>query len=87
MKEINLTITVTSKSQFKPTLEALNRLTYVKNITPNPKKNTIGCFLIANKYRSILPHDLEKEGITEILIRQKGLAKKKIFAFFEKREK
>ena len=87
MKEIILTITVTDKNQFEPTLEALNRLSYIKKITPDPKNNTIICFLIENKYKSMLPSDLAKEGITEILIRQKGFAKKRIFAFFEKRGK
>lgn len=86
MKEIYLTITVTSQNQFKPTLNFLNRLTYVKDIKTNLKKNSISFYLVDEKDKSTLERDLATEGITEILIRQKGFAKKKIFAFFEKRE-
>lgn len=87
MKEINLTITVISKSQFKHVLEVLNRLTYVKNIKPNYDTNKVVFSLDDEKNEMALQSELEKENLGEVLIRKKGFAKKKIFAFFEKREK
>ncbi len=87
MKEINLTITVASKSQLESTFDILNRLTYVKNIALNSSNNTISFSLSEEKDEATLQNELKEKGLNDFLIRKKGLAKKKIFAYFEKREK
>ncbi len=87
MKEIYLTIRVTSKEQFKTLLAVLNGLVYVKNITPNSNNDTISFSLADEKQETALQNELKDAGLSDVLIRKKGLAKKKIFAYFEKREK